>query len=165
MKNTKIIAGAALIIAVVALALSINGNTLQGFIGISDTQDINNTAVVLQDSALLDGDFDGVIGGDDQCPDTPYQIVLFDPYTYSYYMGRIVKFVDMDANGVMSFSVDGKKYGVTVGQTTSVKPTRDHKGFKIEGIFDRKGSNDGKTFGIVVLKSSGVNLTTGCLAQ
>lgn len=143
--------------------------TANAFVGMVDDNQYHQAAV-LSDSAYLDSDFDGVTVND-KCSDTPHQIVHFNPYDQAYYMGQVIKLVDIYEDGSMTFEISGKTYGVEVGKTTYIKPnTRNLKGFGIEGLFTHysphtnegyKGSN----YAIAVIKRTDINVTTGCLSK
>lgn len=171
--RTKIGIGIAVVVIVLAAFLGkyglYKGDTF-GFGGARDSGR-GNRGFVLVDSALLDSDFDGVVGAADRCPnDPPYQVARFGPYDSLSYLGQTVKFVDVDRNGVMSFDVGGKQYGVIYpGATgtnggTYVPPVAksSNPGFRIRGLFFNYSPIASGNQAIVVIQRTDYNIDTGC---
>ena len=160
-KNLKFLVGGLVGVAVLATGFVANGSSFQAKLSPLAT---GTKAFALVDSALLDTDFDGVTVPTDKCSTTPaYQIVRFGPKDYTNYLGQTVKFSSVDKNLSMTFDVNGKAYGVSVGKSTYVKAvSKTYPGFSIRGLYAQYSSSGTTDEVIVVISRTDYNVATGC---
>lgn len=161
-KQSKILLAVLAVLVVGALVFASTNSTL--FQGKLSPLAQGTKAFTLVDSALLDNDFDGVTFPTDQCPNIPaHQIVRFGPKDYTSYLGQQIKLDYVDQGLTMTFDVNGKSYGVSVGQGTYVKPTtKKYPGFSIRGLFAMYSPGGTNDEAIVVISRTDSNVGTGC---
>lgn len=133
-----------------------------------------NSAVILVNSVKQDVDFDGVLNKKDKCPYSPeYRVVRFSANDSITFLNKKITLKEVAAGengvGVMTFDVDGKNYGVTPGEETSVAGTTKSATLIIKGLFSSYNSIDtgdlSQYEGIVILRRGDMNITTGCQAK